>query len=125
MVEDDPITREALVDSLEVLNYGGLAAANGQQALQICQERGEDIALLLSDVVMPEMGGTALFQLVQQDYPSIRCVAITGHPLDEVIDAQLDDVVAWMQKPISLEQLAEVVERALQASGSGRPDEEE
>jgi two-component system cell cycle sensor histidine kinase/response regulator CckA len=66
VVEDDDATREALVESLGVLNYRVLEATNGQEALAILEQRRGEIALVLSDVVMPGMGSIALLRSMRQ-----------------------------------------------------------
>ena len=123
VVEDDAAMREALVDSLELLNYRTLEAANGQEALAILErqacEVSEDfqsleVALVLSDVVMPRMGGIALLQALKQSGMTVPVVLLTGHPLDkELEELRAQGMSGWLFKPPSLEQLAKVVARAL------------
>ena len=123
VVEDDRATREALVDSLELLNYRVLAAANGREALAILErqtsEVSEDfrslgVALVLSDVVMPGMGGIELLQALKERGLAVRVVMLTGHPLEEELESlRAQGMSDWLFKPPSLEQLAEVVARAL------------
>jgi CheY-like chemotaxis protein len=57
VVEDNPTTRLALVDSLAQLNYHTLEAGNGREGLALFEQAAGKIALILSDLVMPEMGG--------------------------------------------------------------------
>jgi PAS domain S-box-containing protein len=116
VVEDDPSTREALVDSLEILNYHVLAAKNGREALGILQRH--PVVLVLSDLIMPEMGGADLFHAIKRDYPAISIVVLTGHPLNDIKDSLADEIAVWLQKPISLERLAKVVQRTLWDSRS-------
>ncbi|MFN2271375.1 MAG: ATP-binding protein, partial [Anaerolineae bacterium] len=115
VVEDETATRQALVESLKVLNYRVLEATNGQQALEVFEQHARAIDLVLSDVVMPEMGGKALLYALQERDPAVRVVLLTGHPLDE---RELEDLRAlglrsWTLKPLSLEQLARIVAEAL------------
>lgn len=117
VVEDDPITREALVDSLELLNYRPLEAANGREAIVVFEQRGDEIDLVLSDLVMPEMGGRALFHTLRQKNPAVRVVVLTGYPLgEEIKELQAQGIAGWIQKPPSLEQLAEVIGRGLKTT---------
>ncbi len=114
VVEDDETTRRAMVEILEMLNYRVLEAANGQEALETFDRHGGEIALVLSDLVMPEMGGRTLFQALRQRDASVKIVVLTGHPLGEGMEGlQAQGVVDWVQKPFSLEELAEAVARAL------------
>ena len=126
VVEDNAATREALVDSLELLNYRVLEAANGREALAIFEQQtsevSEDsrsleerrIALVLSDVVMPEMGGQALLHALRQRDPTVKVMLLTGHPLEkELENLQAQGLSGWLLKPPSLEQLAQVLARVL------------
>ena len=114
VVEDNDATRKALVSSLEMLNYRTLEAANGREALAVLAQRASEIALVLSDIVMPKMGGQALFQVLKLQYPTVKVVLLTGHPLEQELEnLQAQGLSGWLLKPPSLERLAEVVARAL------------
>ena len=102
--------RQALVGVLSTLNYRVIQAADGRQALSMLAE----VDLILSDLVMPRMGGEQLVRELRQRNYSGRIVLLTGHPRDQQMDALLRaGVSAWLQKPVDLEALAEVVARAL------------
>jgi len=114
VVEDNAAMREALVDSLEILNYRVLEASNGREALSVVERHGDEIDLVLSDVVMPEMGGIALFHALKQRYSAVRVVLLTGHPMEEELETlRAEGLSDWLPKPPSPEQLAQVVARAL------------
>ncbi len=113
VVEDSPPTRQALADSLTALNYRVRVAENGLQALMILKEQPGEIALVLSDIVMPGMGGLDLIEAMQQRSLDTRVVLLTGHPLKENW-THLE--VDWLLKPPSLEALAHVIAQALTRS---------
>jgi PAS domain S-box-containing protein len=120
-VEDDAATRRAVVSSLEMLGYRVLEAANGQDALTTFEQHASEIRLVLSDVVMPEMGGQALFQALKQRDPAVKVVLMTGHPLEGQIESlRAQGLDGWLPKPPSMERLAEVVAQVLEAT-EGRP----
>jgi len=78
------------------------------------EQHGEEIALVLSDVVMPELGGIALLHTLRERGLSIPVVMLTGHPLErELADLRAQGVMGWLPKPPSLEQLSQIVGRAL------------
>jgi CheY-like chemotaxis protein len=116
VVEDNPATREALASSLQSLDYRTLEAANGLEALALLDRRltrpaaepGHGIDLVVSDVVMPEMGGEALLGELRERDPALRVLLVTGHPMSEEFRA-----LAAQPKPRSLEHLSEMVWRAL------------
>jgi two-component system cell cycle sensor histidine kinase/response regulator CckA len=114
VVEDDAATRVALMDTLETLNYRSLGAASGWEAQRILERHWHEIALVLSDVVMPDMGGIALFQTLRQQYPNVPLVLLTGHPLERELEGLRNQGLSdWLPKPPDLERLARVVARAL------------
>jgi len=114
VVEDNLVTREALCRSLEMLNYRTIEAANGKEALELFAQYRADIALVLTDLVMPVMGGKALAQALYQQAPDLDIVVMSGHPLDPDTSARITESVRdWIHKPPSLEHLAEILVRVL------------
>ncbi len=120
VVEDNQATRQALVESLELLNYRTLEAENGREALEILERQtwevsSPEVALVLSDVVMPEMGGVVLFHALRQKGLMVKVVLMTGHPLEEEMESlRTQGLSDWLPKPPSLEQLAQVLTRVLE-----------
>jgi len=115
VVEDEPAAREAVADALQSLGYRPLTAANGREALALYDQYAADVALVLSDLVMPEIDGPELFRLLKQKDPSVKIIAMTGYPLkarDQEPWGQ--EIVDWLQKPLNVELLGEAVGRALE-----------
>jgi signal transduction histidine kinase/CheY-like chemotaxis protein len=113
VVEDDTAMREALVEMLEMMNYRVLSAGDGKQALAVFGN-GEGIDLVLSDLVMPEMGGVALHGEIKEKYPKVKMVVMTGYPLAEGGKDLLEQgIVAWLQKPLDVEILARTMRQVL------------
>ncbi|MBN1876580.1 MAG: response regulator [Anaerolineae bacterium] len=114
VVEDNAIARQAIVEGLETLAYRTLVASNGQEALKLLTEYPDEIDLVLSDVVMPTMGGLALVNAMHERHIAIKVILMTGHPLDTTLtDIQIPHIVNWLMKPINLETLAEAIAKAL------------
>jgi two-component system, cell cycle sensor histidine kinase and response regulator CckA len=114
VVEDHAAMRKALVDVMDMLGYQVLEAANGQEALVVCEQHKHDIALVLSDWVMPSMDGLALVGELEKRGMAFKVLMLTGHPLDDETKRTLpESVVGWALKPPSLEQLTEAVAQAL------------
>ena len=119
VVEDDLAIQAALASALEMENYQVLKASNGKEALAIIEQHEGRIPLVLSDWVMPLMGGLELVQEMRQRRPNIKVLMLTGHPLSESTkESAPEGIVGWIQKPPRLEQLIETVARAL---GSTQP----
>ena len=80
--DDDDAMREALEEMLKLMNYAALCAKDGREDLEIFN-REPSIDLVLSDLVMPEMGGVALYGILKEKYPDVKMVVMTGYPLAE------------------------------------------
>ena len=114
VVEDNVQVREAVVGALELLNYRTLEAGDGREALVILERQGEEIAVVLSDLVMPEMGGQALFHAMAERGLTVPMIFLSGHPVrDDLLDLPSRGPVGWLAKPPEIESLAETLARAL------------
>ena len=115
LVEDDESTRFALQSFLDAYNFEVLSAANGKEALEILSEKNGEIALVVSDIVMPEMGGMDLLDVMQIRWPHIRMLLITGHPLEREYRQVLErGTVDWLQKPFSITDLNQAIRRLVE-----------
>jgi len=113
VVDDDPLVRAVSQDMLEALDYRVLTAANGEEALVVYDDHADEIAAVLTDMAMPEMGGRELLRALRARQADIRAVAMTGYLLSEKSASLRDDgFVAQLQKPPTLSQLAEAMKTA-------------
>jgi signal transduction histidine kinase len=111
VVEDDTVTREAFQALLEAQNYKVLTAANGLEALKVYEGHDNGVDLVISDIVMPEMGGIALYQHLREKFPHMRMLFVTGHPLQEENQSMLSESgVCWLQKPFSVPDFSQAVQ---------------
>jgi PAS domain S-box-containing protein len=110
VVEDDEATREALCEIMESLGYQVSHACDGSEALKIIEAQNGRLDLVVSDLVMPNMGGRELYDHVASSYPDLKMVLITGYPLGshtrELLDRQR---VSWLQKPLSSELVSKTI----------------
>ncbi len=117
VVEDNPTLRDALASTLTLLNYQALTAANGREALTILERQTameQKISLVLSDLVMPEMGGKELFQALRQRGLTLPVVILSGHPMRTEMQTLRDQgLVGWLLKPYDIKDLAATLARAL------------
>ncbi|HOU11714.1 MAG TPA: PAS domain S-box protein [Anaerolineae bacterium] len=110
VVEDNPTTRAAILGSLEVLHYRACEAANGEEALKVFAQSYHDIALVLTDLVMPVMGGKTLARELHRQAPALNIIVMSGNPLDSTDESWREvGVRGWIQKPPTLEQLAKTL----------------
>jgi signal transduction histidine kinase/CheY-like chemotaxis protein len=117
VVEDDAVARQAMSDLLKAYNYRVLVAADGVEALDLFNQRWEDIALVVSDIVMPEMGGVDLYYALRQRWPQVKMLFVTGHPLREQDQAILErGEVNWLQKPYAIQTFHETIRQLINGS---------
>ncbi len=114
VIEDNEVTRVAVGESLRMLGYRVLEAGNGREGLALLEEGQEKVQVVVTDLVMPVMGGRELIEALHGLQLSVRIVAMTGHPM-ESYRPELESlgVLDWLQKPPSLEQLARTVRQAV------------
>lgn len=118
LVEDDAIVRALVKDGLESQGYQLLVAANGEEALAVCQDHDGTIDLLLTDVVMPGMSGHLLAQQLQSHYPKIKSLFMTGYT-DAVLAKHglSGDTADLLPKPFTIGALSSRVRKILTRSG--------
>jgi two-component system cell cycle sensor histidine kinase/response regulator CckA len=114
VVEDEVATRQALVDSLSLLNYQVVSTSHGKEAMAILDQQNVKIDLVLSDVVMPEMGGIALLRAIRKKGLFVPVVLMTGHPMQEELEDLLSEgLAAWLLKPPRLKLLADLIAKEI------------
>jgi CheY-like chemotaxis protein len=114
LVEDDPAVAETIQAMLEHRGYRVITAVNGREALAACREHPAETALVLSDMVMPDMGGGALFRALRAEDPGIKVIMMSDYPLGEEGAKLLEQgVSAWLEKPVSFGRLSQAMDRAL------------
>jgi nitrogen-specific signal transduction histidine kinase len=106
IVEDDDTARRVTAQGMRELGYSVLEAENGRAAIDIIRRRA-DIALMVTDVVMPDMDGARLAREAVFRRHSLRVLFITGYTRNAIVhNGVLDKDVKLLTKPFTLEQLA-------------------
>lgn len=114
LVEDNDSARDAMQHGLEELAYHVLTAPDGKIALNLLRQASARVDLVLSDLVMPDMGGLDLYRIIQAEAIPVKMVLMTGYPLEEEGRQLLKQGnVTWLQKPVSLERLANTLQDVL------------
>jgi two-component system, cell cycle sensor histidine kinase and response regulator CckA len=113
LVEDEPMVRTVAERALTRHGYKVITAANGEEALEVI-DRGEEIALLISDVVMPGMDGPTTVREARKSRPNLPILFMSGYA-EEQLRKSIDlDKVAFLPKPFSVQELAEAARRAIE-----------
>ncbi|MDX1689222.1 MAG: PAS domain S-box protein [Candidatus Promineifilaceae bacterium] len=114
VVEDNPMIRDAIAEILGKQGYDVQTAEDGAAAIDLLKANGDDVELVISDMVMPQMGGKALFHALKAHNPDVRMVLISGYPLDEESQQFVDESGSvWVQKPFTQEQLLSAIRHSL------------
>jgi PAS domain S-box-containing protein len=114
VVEDEDAVRELLLKMLDEHGYTVLEAGHGRDALLLAERYQQPIHLLVTDVVMPEMGGRELVEALRPVYPDVRVLYISGYTNDEVLRRGVSDV-ELIHKPFSPDDLLRKVRDLLDA----------
>lgn len=119
IVEDNPALRETIRRKLEGVGYRVLLAGDGEEALALVGARPESIDLLLTDVVMPKLGGGELARQVRTLWPGIHVLFMSGYTDGAIAQhGILQDGVVLLEKPFSGAKLLRAVRTALDPTAS-------
>jgi two-component system, cell cycle sensor histidine kinase and response regulator CckA len=115
LVEDEILVRDLIVSVLKNQGYQILTASNGSEALYLMEEwPNQKIDLLLTDIVMPKMGGRELAERMSKIRPGIKILFMSGYIDDETIHSSVMEAsVAFLPKPITPSALAFKVREVL------------
>ena len=117
VVEDEPSVRMLVRDELRKLGYQVVEAKNGVEACLLATQQAGSLQLLLTDVIMPGMGGRELAQHLCVINPDLRTLFISGYMDDVGIMAgQEEGMSSFLQKPFTPEVLARAVRNLLDAN---------
>jgi two-component system cell cycle sensor histidine kinase/response regulator CckA len=121
LVEDDAGVRRLTARMLESRGYTVVVAVDGEHALGVLEQFPGRVHLLLTDVVLPKMGGRALAEQVLISRPDIRVLYMSGYYDDVVLQHRLaEHGVVLLQKPFTADALVRKVHQALAAHPMSR-----
>jgi two-component system cell cycle sensor histidine kinase/response regulator CckA len=114
VVEDEKAVRELTVKMLQRLGYSVLIAASGEEAIEISGAHTGRISLLLTDVVMPNMSGRQLADILKPVRPGMKVIYLSGYTENTVIHhGVLEAGIEFLPKPFSREVLAKKIREVL------------
>ncbi|HEX7049285.1 MAG TPA: PAS domain S-box protein [Longimicrobiales bacterium] len=116
LVEDEDAVRSLAQRILRKSGYQVLGARTGSEALEVCERHWGPIHLMLTDVVMPEMGGRELAERLAALRPEMKMLFMSGYTEDDVLRrGVLDAGAAFLEKPFTPEALVRKVRALLEA----------
>lgn len=114
LVEDDNAVRSISTAILRTVGYSVIAAASGQEALEIFRDRKETVDILVTDVVMPGMNGQELADTICKLRPGFPVICVSGYTNDYIIGREgAAPQYPFLQKPFSPDELARKVREIL------------
>ena len=117
LVEDEEGVREVAREFLEIMGYKVLETRSPADAMRIAQNHPGEIHLLLTDVVMPEMGGRDLAERLQRIRPRMKVLYMSGYTDDAIVHhGVLDADTPFLQKPFARDTLERKVREVLRSS---------
>ena len=116
LVEDEPAVRRLIADMLRPLGYRVLEARHGIEAQMIDREHKGPIHLLITDVVMPQISGRKVAELLTSSRPNLKVLFVSGYTDDAVVHhGLLEPGINFLQKPFAADTLARKVREVLDA----------
>ena len=120
-VEDETPLRGLVAQMLEVGGYKVMVAANGKEALDICRKHAGGIAMVMTDVVLPNMSGRELAVELRRLRPEIKVLFTSGYTDNSIVHhGVLDEGTPFIQKPYGVEALLAKVREVLDGRKGGR-----
>jgi PAS domain S-box-containing protein len=116
-VEDDDEVREVATRILRKNGYRVLEAANGADALRVCEAEARPVDLVVTDIIMPEMGGSQLAERIREARPDARILFTSGYTEDATLRQNfMEPGEEFIGKPFTASQLTKKTRDVLDAS---------
>lgn len=117
IIDDEPTLLELTKEILEGLGYHVITAEGALEGIRVFKERYQEIALVILDMLMPEMTGNEVFPVLKNINTAVPVILATGlsvgEKVDDMISLGVNDVVA---KPYSVNDLAARVRRVIDSA---------
>jgi nitrogen-specific signal transduction histidine kinase/CheY-like chemotaxis protein len=107
LVDDEEAIRQVGQELLEAMGYHVLLASNGEEAIELYEKHGDEIDLVLLDIVMPHMGGGETYERIKEINPDVRVLLLSGYSIDgEATEILERGCNGFIQKPFTMKELS-------------------
>ncbi len=113
LAEDDPMIRNLVMQTLETKGYTVLTAEDGWEGIKVARNHRGRIDMLLTDVVMPGMGGAELAVAMHELYPEIQVVFMSGYSRSQLDDEGVPPDAALLEKPFTPDKVVALIRKQL------------
>jgi len=114
IIDDEKPILEAASEMLNILGYSVLQALNGQEGIDIYNEKGDSIDLVILDMIMPGISGSQVLKNLREINPGVKVIISSGHIMQgESLKVKEYEFNSFMQKPYSIIDLSRIVYEAL------------
>lgn len=118
LVEDEPAILKMVDSMLKKMGYTVLAAASPAEAIRLSREYGQEIHVLMTDVIMPEMSGRELADRLMEEKPGLKRLFMSGYTANLIArHGVMDDGIQFLQKPFLKKDLSEKLRKVLGKEG--------
>jgi CheY-like chemotaxis protein len=111
VVDDEVIIREITKTTLEMNGYRVLVASDGLEAMELYKAEGKNIAVVITDMMMPRMNGAIMILEMRKINPNVRVLAVSG--LQEDVDSLQNQYTRFLSKPYTSEKLVRNLDELL------------
>lgn len=116
VVEDELGVRKLIQMALDRRGYKIIIATNGKEAVKTLEKMGDKIDLVLTDVIMPEMDGRLLSQVVQEKYPQIKILFMSGYTGKQLTElSDIENEMHFLRKPFTVKTLMNKVQEIIRS----------
>jgi signal transduction histidine kinase len=113
LVEDDPMIRNLVLQALEAKGYKVLSAEEGWEGVKVARTYKGRIDLLFTDVVMPGLCGGELAVAMNELYPGIKVLFMSGYSRAQLVEEEVPGDAALLEKPFTPDQVLAMVRKML------------
>ncbi len=114
LVDDEEVVAMVAQKLLEALGYKVFVAHTGREAIDIYQRLGREIALVMLDMIMPDLAGGETFEFLKQINPQVKVILSSGYSLEGEASRIMEaGCRAFIQKPYGIEELSRKVRETL------------